>query len=143
MAGHHQIWAMDLERKVVGPYAGDGRETIKDGPLLASRFAQPSGLASDGKFLYVADSEVSAIRKVPMNGRGRVETSAPRGAVVGTIARLDLAAGEHEVARGEFAVGVSADQQDFEGAGGTIAKEDERGGRDRRHRRRFDGHGLV
>jgi len=65
---------MDLKKNVIIPYAGDGRENIKDGPLFASRFAQPSGLASDGENLYVADSEVSAIRKVPMNGEGRVVT---------------------------------------------------------------------
>ena len=74
MAGHHQIWVMDLDNKVIGPYAGDGRENIKDGPLFAARFAQPSGLATDGTSLYVADSEVSAIRKLPLNGEGRVET---------------------------------------------------------------------
>jgi DNA-binding beta-propeller fold protein YncE len=74
MAGHHQIWTMDLGRRVIGPFAGDGRENIKDGPLFAARFAQPSGLTSDGKYLYVADSEVSAIRRVPMDGQGRVET---------------------------------------------------------------------
>jgi DNA-binding beta-propeller fold protein YncE len=74
MAGHHQIWALDLKEKLLEPYAGDGRENIKDGPLFAARFAQLSGLTSDGKYLYVADPEVSAIRKVPMNGKGRVET---------------------------------------------------------------------
>lgn len=74
MAGHHQIWTLDLKDGNLEPYAGDGRENIKDGPLFAARFAQPSGLASDGKYLYVADPEVSAIRRVPMNGKGRVET---------------------------------------------------------------------
>jgi thiol-disulfide isomerase/thioredoxin len=74
MAGHHQIWAMDVDKKQLGPFAGDGRENIKDGPHYAARFAQPSGLATDGKFLYVADSEVSAIRKVPLDPLGRVET---------------------------------------------------------------------
>jgi thiol-disulfide isomerase/thioredoxin len=74
MAGHHQIWTLNLKDKILEAYAGDGRENIKDGPLFAARFAQPSGLTSDGKNLYVADPEVSAIRKVPMNGKGRVET---------------------------------------------------------------------
>jgi DNA-binding beta-propeller fold protein YncE len=74
MAGHHQIWTMNLKTNKVEVYAGDGFENIKDGPLFAARFAQPSGLASDGKFLYVADCEVSAIRKVPKGGTGRVET---------------------------------------------------------------------
>ena len=74
MAGHHQIWAMDLDKKEIGPFAGTGRENIKDGPLYAAHFAQPSGLTTDGKSLYVADSEVSAIRKLPLSGEGRVET---------------------------------------------------------------------
>src|SRR5262249_35008100 len=74
MAGPHQIWKMTLDEKEIGPYAGNGREVIVDGPLLGSRpfeagtssFAQPSGLASDGKVLYVADSEGSSIRTVPI-----------------------------------------------------------------------------
>ena len=74
MAGHHQIWALDLVKDVCARYAGDGAENIKDGQLLRSRFAQPSGLASDGKNLFVADSEVSAIRSVPLGGKGQVST---------------------------------------------------------------------
>ncbi len=74
MAGHHQIWTYDLKEKKVMPYAGDGVETIRDGPLYAARFAQPSGLSTDGKYLYVADSEVSAVRRLPMDNQGRVNT---------------------------------------------------------------------
>lgn len=74
MAGHHQIWVMDLMRNRIAAYAGDGGEDIVDGPLSRSRFAQPSGLASDGRLLYVADSETSSIRSVPMTGRGEVHT---------------------------------------------------------------------
>ncbi len=74
MAGHHQIWVMDLDAKKIKPFAGNGREHIKDGPLYASSFAQPSGLTSDGTNLYVADSEGSAIRKLPISGDGRVTT---------------------------------------------------------------------
>jgi thiol-disulfide isomerase/thioredoxin len=74
MAGPHQIWKMPLSGLEIGPYAGNGREDIVDGPLLPRRpydegfssFAQPSGLASDGKQLYVADSEGSSIRVVPL-----------------------------------------------------------------------------
>lgn len=82
MAGHHQIWTYDPKAKTVQPYAGDGRENIGDGPLANSKFAQPSGLASDGKNLYVADSEISALRKVPIGGAGRVETLVGRGLFV-------------------------------------------------------------
>ncbi|MCH8921822.1 MAG: redoxin domain-containing protein [Planctomycetes bacterium] len=86
MAGPHQIWKMTLDEKEIGPYAGNGQEDIVDGPLLPpepyragySSFAQPSGLASDGTWLYVADSEGSSIRAVPFNTSADVKT------VVGT-----------------------------------------------------------
>ncbi len=82
MAGPHQIWRMPLDESEIGPYAGNGREDIVDGPLLpaepyapgASSFAQPSGLASDGERLFVADSEGSSIRSVPLDGTGNVTT---------------------------------------------------------------------
>ena len=34
MAGPHQIWKMPLDESEIGPYAGNGREDIVDGPLL-------------------------------------------------------------------------------------------------------------
>jgi thiol-disulfide isomerase/thioredoxin len=74
MAGHHQIWALDLDRAWLAPYAGSGRENISDGPLPEACFAQPSGLTTNGTMLFVADSEVSAIRAVPLDGHGEVKT---------------------------------------------------------------------
>jgi hypothetical protein len=86
-AGSHQIWKMALsrkrlDRKRIGPYAGNGREDIVDGPLLPpmpyetgyASFAQPSGLTSDGERLFVADSEGSTVRAVPYDPAGNVET---------------------------------------------------------------------
>jgi thiol-disulfide isomerase/thioredoxin len=75
MAGHHQLWTFDPSKSLVAPYAGSGREDLVDGGLETSAFAQPSGLATDGKLLYVADSEISAIRAVPLIGvKGNVTT---------------------------------------------------------------------
>lgn len=74
MAGHHQIWRMDLGRQTIFPFAGTGYEDIVDGPRNRACFAQPSGLASDGSMLYVADSEVSAVRALPLSGQGNVRT---------------------------------------------------------------------
>ena len=82
MAGPHQIWKMPLTEKEIGPFAGNAREDIVDGPLMprepyalgASSFAQPSGLTSDGDWLYVADSEGSSIRAVPFDPKMRVKT---------------------------------------------------------------------
>ncbi len=50
------------------------RKHARTAPLAEACFAQPSGLATDGKTLYVADSETSSIRAVPLNGEGAVKT---------------------------------------------------------------------
>ena len=73
MAGPHQIWKMDLDKNEVSTFAGSGREARLDGPLLQSGFAQPSGIASDGKNLYIADSESNIIRAIDVAG-GTVKT---------------------------------------------------------------------
>ncbi|MFN0019542.1 MAG: thioredoxin-like domain-containing protein [Pirellulaceae bacterium] len=86
MAGSHQIWIMPLSEAEIGPYSGNGREDIVDGQLLPKRpyakgfasFAQPSGLSSDGEWLYVADSEGSSVRAVPFDSTKEV------GTVIGT-----------------------------------------------------------
>ncbi|MCS7167365.1 MAG: redoxin domain-containing protein [Gemmatales bacterium] len=67
MAGHHQIWKLDLQQDYLAAYAGSGLEEIIDGTLSLSAFAQPSGLATDGQWLYVADSETSSIRAVSLD----------------------------------------------------------------------------
>jgi DNA-binding beta-propeller fold protein YncE len=74
MAGHHQIWKLNLTQHFLSPFAGSAQEEIADGPRLSAHFAQPSGLATDGKTLWVADSETSSIRAVPLAGMGRVRT---------------------------------------------------------------------
>lgn len=82
MAGMHQVWKMPIDESKIGAYAGNGREDIADGPLLAATpydprfasFAQPSGLSSDGKRLFVADSEGSTVRSVAFDPNGTVET---------------------------------------------------------------------
>jgi len=74
MAGHHQIWTLDLKQQQLAPFAGNGKENIGDGRRQDASFAQPSGLTSDGTNLYVADSEVSAVRAVALDGRNEVQT---------------------------------------------------------------------
>lgn len=116
MAGPHQIWKMPLDESEIGPYAGNGREDIVDGPLLPrepyeegfASFAQPSGLTSDGEWLYVADSEGSSIRAVPFDATKQVRT------IVGT-SRLPFARlftfgdvdGEGEKVRLQHCLGVA------------------------------------
>ncbi len=83
MAGPHQIWVLDGPESI-HVFAGSGREDIINGTLSESALAQPSGMATDGKFLYVVDSEGSAVRKIPLDPEGEVTT------IVGTS---DLAQG--------------------------------------------------
>jgi len=73
MAGPHQIWMMDLDKNEVSTFAGSGREARLDGPLKEAGFAQPSGMATDGKTLYVADSESNIIRAIDIS-EGTVKT---------------------------------------------------------------------
>ena len=74
MAGIHQLWSLELETGMVGPYAGSGREAITDGPLATSALAQPSGITTDGERLYFADSETSSIRNCDLSPGGSVRT---------------------------------------------------------------------
>ncbi len=74
MAGCHQLWVMDLQTGMVGPFAGSGAEYISDGPLAEATLAQPSGITTDGNRLYFADSETSAVRSAELDPKGKVRT---------------------------------------------------------------------
>ncbi len=74
MAGPHQLWVYDIASGIVGPYAGNGREALVDGPLMQSSMNQPSGIDTDGTWLYFADAEASAIRTADLDPAGVVNT---------------------------------------------------------------------
>ena len=74
MAGQHQLWLYDPVAQTIRLYAGSGEEGIADGALSAASFAQSSGLATDGKHLYVADPEASAVREVGFGPGAQVQT---------------------------------------------------------------------
>ncbi|HEX4479659.1 MAG TPA: thioredoxin-like domain-containing protein [Rudaea sp.] len=68
-AGTHQIGVLDLGKGTVARLAGSGAENLVAGSPSQSAFAQPSGLAlsKDGKTLFVADAESSAIRAIDLD----------------------------------------------------------------------------
>jgi DNA-binding beta-propeller fold protein YncE len=74
MAGPHQIWRLDLDKQQLSVFAGTGREAREDGPRDEAGFAQPSGLATDGRVLYVADAESNTVRAVSLEGAERAES---------------------------------------------------------------------
>lgn len=92
MAGIHQLWRFDPVAGTIGVAAGTSAEGLKDGDGSVAHFAQPSGLAAaaDGGRLWVADSEVSALRHVT------VDASAATGSVDRYRVGTDVGAGLFE-----------------------------------------------
>ena len=75
MAGIHQIWVLDLQLGTIEVFAGTSREGIDDGDRRRqATLAQPSGIATDGRYLYWVDPESSAARRISLTGDGEVET---------------------------------------------------------------------
>jgi thiol-disulfide isomerase/thioredoxin len=79
MAGPHQLWVVNPKTREAKRYAGSGRENHTNGPLLEAALAQPSGITTDGKTLYFADSEVSSIRSASLDPKGVVGTIVGKG----------------------------------------------------------------
>jgi hypothetical protein len=78
MAGSHQIWVYDTDKHLIGPWVGSGREDHVDGPVAEAALAQPSGLARAGRYILIADSEISSIRVIDLED-STVKTIVGRG----------------------------------------------------------------
>ena len=78
MAGNHQIWRLDLKTRRIGPWAGSGREGLRDGPVGSAEFAQPSGLSLHDGTLYDVDPESSSLREISLE-KQRVHTLVGQG----------------------------------------------------------------
>ena len=104
MAGTHQIWKIDLAGGTIALHAGAGPESAVDGPNLKATFSQPSGFATDGKVLYVADSESSTIRAVETKADGGVTTSV---AGSNNLFGFGLVDGKGSAARFQHPLGVA------------------------------------
>jgi len=87
MSGVHQLWAFHpapapagRSAATVEVLAGTSNEGVVDGPGARAWFAQPSGLATAGDVLWVADPESSALRRVTREAdRYVVRTAVGRG----------------------------------------------------------------
>ena len=101
LAGSHQIGVLDLASGQLRRFAGSGREALTDGAAGSAAFAQPSGLATDGKSLFVADPESSAIRRVDL-GTGVTETLVGQG-----LFQFGDVDGDRATARLQHAAGVA------------------------------------
>src|SRR5437763_7865299 len=72
-------------------FAGTWMEARADGPRDEAAFAQPSGLATDGRVLYVADAESNTIRAVTLDAEARGDSKTD-GAQTKTDAQLETGA---------------------------------------------------
>ncbi len=78
-SGSNQIRLFDLSRDNLTSFAGTANEDIIDGPLSRCSLAQPSGMTTDGKYLFWVDSETSSVRCTQLDGKGQVRTLIGRG----------------------------------------------------------------
>jgi thiol-disulfide isomerase/thioredoxin len=62
MAGPHQLWRIDPRAGTAQVFAGSGAEEVHDAELAMAALAQPSALATDGRRIFFADAESSAVR---------------------------------------------------------------------------------
>jgi thiol-disulfide isomerase/thioredoxin len=94
MAGNHQLWAFDPRTGVVEPVAGTMNEGLVDGDPREAWFAQTSGLAlgADGR-VWLADSEVSALRWVDPGTPAVAAAPEATAPLVGAAAALRATAG--------------------------------------------------
>jgi thiol-disulfide isomerase/thioredoxin/DNA-binding beta-propeller fold protein YncE len=100
MAGPHQLWSHRFGSSTLQPYAGTGREDIRNGPLDESALAQPSGLATDGSNIFVCDSEGSSIRVITTIPKNNLK--APKGLVTTLAGASDLPNGRSLFENGDI-----------------------------------------
>jgi len=103
LAGSHQIGVFDPGKGTVRGFAGSGHEGRQDGERWVSAFAQPSALATDGKELFVLDSETSSVRAVSLE-KGDVRTIVGKDLFV--FGDVD---GEREKVRLQHPIGMAFD----------------------------------
>src|SRR6185503_19452042 len=76
-SSHNRIVITSLDGTLVETI-GTGQAGAVDGPASAASFFRPQGMALDGDFLYVADTENHLIRRVDLKSHS-VETIAGTG----------------------------------------------------------------
>jgi thiol-disulfide isomerase/thioredoxin len=70
---NHKIKVLDVRGRKVSTFAGTGQAGSVDGAAKSARFYEPGGLTVAGDWIYVADTNNHAIRRVRI-ADGRVET---------------------------------------------------------------------
>lgn len=110
MAGSHQLWSLNLETGELALFAGNGAEELIDAARKDAELAQPSGVATDGTYVYFADSESSSIRRAAIAEEGQVETIVgPVNEPQGRLFAFGDVDGEFDQVRLQHPLGVTLD----------------------------------
>ena len=78
-AGSNQLRVFDIGRDNLASFAGNANEEIIDGPRNQCSLAQPSGITTNGTYLFWVDSESSSVRYTQLDGKGPVRTLIGKG----------------------------------------------------------------
>ena len=105
MAGSHQLWNLDVADGSMTVLAGTGREARWDGPATSAALAQPSGLSALGDSLFIADSEISALRVLAPGPMDRDHLMTLTG---GDLFEFGFTDGNAEDARFQHPIGIAA-----------------------------------
>ncbi len=111
MAGQHQIWALRLDKGVIGPVVGSGYEGMENAGFKAAQLAQPSGLYLADDQLYFADSESSSVRVADL---GRQIVTSLAGPTINDLFDFGDTDGSYGTSRLQHPLGVTG------GPDGTI-----------------------
>ncbi len=106
MAGTHQVWVYNTATGRITPFLGSGFEGIEDGKGMGSLLAQPSGLSISDGYIYIADSEVSAVRRAEIATK-KMETLVGHG-----LFKFGYRDGKLKDAQFQHPLGVCADGGD-------------------------------
>lgn len=68
-SGHNRIVVISLSDGTLEEVIGSGKEGMADGRIEDATFNHPQGMAFDGRYLYIADTENHALRRVDMKGK--------------------------------------------------------------------------
>jgi thiol-disulfide isomerase/thioredoxin len=77
MAGTHELWRVDARTGDAAPVAGGRGEGLLDGAPPDALLAQPAGLATDGRRVWWADAEASAVRETTTRALTAAAPAAP------------------------------------------------------------------
>ena len=110
MAGSHQLWSLDLSGGFLNVLAGNGRESIDDGPYPENSLSQPSGLSAVDRRVYFVDSETSSLRLLSYQADHQVLRAVVKTLIGEGLFEFGFKDGDKSIARLQHPLGLWAEE---------------------------------